>query len=339
MKILYVGVYGEGQTSKMRGEILRKLTNSSTFEIIDIEIPISNYQRIFRSLAFRFKIGPVIRAVNEYILNKLDKSYDLIWVDKAIYITELTTKVLRRKTNLLIHYTPDPAFLYHRSKLFIKSLIHYDFAVTTKSFEYNTYVKILDASKVILTTQGYDPKIHKPYHDFELKKGVSFIGHYTSDRQKIIQLLLDSGISVTLAGIHWKKFVTKNRSNSKLNYLGTGLYSAEYAKVISASQFGLGLLSKIIPEKHTTRTFEIPACGTVLITEDNSEIRSYFSSDEVIYFNQIEQIPELIIQHQNNPGETKVKIKRSMQKISQLQVDYESILRNVLDRANITLNS
>ena len=51
-----------------------------------------------------------------------------------------------------------------------------------------------------------------------------------------------------------------------------------------AEQFSIGFLSEWIPEKHTTRTFEIPACGCILITPDNEEIRSFYTEDEVIFY-------------------------------------------------------
>ena len=52
-------------------------------------------------------------------------------------------------------------------------------------------------------------------------------------------------------------------------------YIEEYAKIISLSYFGLGLLSNWVPELHTTRTFEIPACNTCLITPKTIEIANF----------------------------------------------------------------
>ena len=65
--------------------------------------------------------------------------YDLIWVDKAIYLSSKTTQFLKSHTDCLIHYTPDPAFTYHQSRHFYESLSAYDFVVTTKSFEIDSY--------------------------------------------------------------------------------------------------------------------------------------------------------------------------------------------------------
>jgi spore maturation protein CgeB len=94
---------------------------------------------------------------------------------------------------------------------------------------------------------------------------------------------VDNGISVALAGIKWKSFVNKN-TNKNLFYFGVHVAGDEYSKLISESRLGLGLLSKWIPEKHTTRTFEIPACKTCLVTEANDEIDNFFSNSECLKF-------------------------------------------------------
>lgn len=335
MKILYVGVYGEGQTSKMRGDLLKKITQSQCFEVINIEIPFGQGTKVSRSIAFRYKIGPLIKKINDYIISLTGTNYDLIWVDKAIFITSFTTQYLKSRTKLLLHYTPDPAFLYHKSSHFIQSIPFYDFAVTTKTYELQYYQNKLPLRNIILTTQGYDPLIHHSYHNFESKKGVNFIGHFTSDRRSIIQNIIDNGINLTLGGIHWESLARKNKAKSNLSYIGPGVFSSEYAKSISASLFGLGLLSKIVPELHTTRTFEIPACGSLLVTENNSEINNYFDESDVLYFNNPKEIPQLIIKYQSEPLLIKSKIELASLRLSSLKVDYESLIIKILNTIHI----
>ena len=67
--------------------------------------------------------------------------FDLVWIDKGVFIKPSVLKNLRSRSKLLIHFTPDPAFAYHQSELFYKSIPDYDFCVTTKSFEMNDYKK------------------------------------------------------------------------------------------------------------------------------------------------------------------------------------------------------
>ncbi|MEY4279634.1 MAG: hypothetical protein RL377_1638, partial [Bacteroidota bacterium] len=123
---------------------------------------------------------------------------------------------------------------------------------------------------------------------------ICFIGHYELNRQYIIQKLLDSGFSVVLAGINWERFVKKNQTMGNLYYKGSNVIGIDYSKLISQSRLALGLLSKWIPEKHTTRTFEIPACGTALLTESNDEILSVFDSEDIIIYNSEDEILSVV---------------------------------------------
>jgi len=46
----------------------------------------------------------------------------------------------------------------------------------------------------------------------------------------------------------------------------------------------------IIPELHTTRTFEIPAWGCILLTLDNKEIRRFFTDEDVVFYSLKEEL-------------------------------------------------
>ncbi|MDX2045308.1 MAG: glycosyltransferase [Chitinophagaceae bacterium] len=336
MKVLYVGLYGEGQTSKMRGELLKQILQPRVYDVIDTEIPQLNGHRFFRSIAFRYKTGPLIKQINKYVVHHAGQNkYDLIWVDKAIYLTKATTSLLRKNAAFLLHFTPDPAFQYHKSSLFRDSLPLYDMAVTTKSYELKDYHDVLSEDKVMLVTQGFDKMLHRPCHLFSEKSGVVFVGHYTDDRREIIQQLIDKGTEVKLAGIYWEKFVKLNRHNNNLKYFGKGIFSEEYAKLVSSSYFGLGLLSRVVPELHTTRTFEIPACGTALVTERNNEITSFYKDDEVIFFNRAPEIPSLIEKYLNDKDTLRSITEKGNARALSGGFDYRSILEGILNRANV----
>jgi len=135
-----------------------------------------------------------------------------------------------------------------------------------------------------------------------VKSGVIFIGLQEKYREHVIQELLDNDIQVKLGGIGWIPFVKRNSENPRLTYLGERIFGNTYAQAISGSVAGLGLLSKKFPEKHTTRTFEIPACGTVLVTERNEELKRYFSADEALFFDHPSEIPALVRKLINEPG-------------------------------------
>ena len=54
------------------------------------------------------------------------------------------------------------------------------------------------------------------------------------------------------------------------------MYADDYARALTGSQIGLGFLRKVCPDQHTTRTFEIPACGSMLLADRTDEHRGFF---------------------------------------------------------------
>lgn len=334
MKILYIGPYSIGATSRMRGEIIKKILSPSIFQVIDTERILNKHNFIFKSLAFRYKIGSVIKSVNVEINNKVKDNFDLIWVDKGVFIKPETTLYLKQHTKILIHYTPDPAFYYHRSKYFFNSVHYYDYCITTKSYELDFYKKA-NAKNILLTTQGYDPAVHKPYHRFEEKQGIVFVGHYEKSRAIILRKLLEKGFKVKLAGINWQSFVKKNKNKYDLDYFGIGIYDIEYAKLLSSSLFGAGFLSKIVPELHTTRTFEIPACKTILLTERNYETNKFFKDDEVIFYENPEELTHKISILIKNKEALKNLSNKGYKAVVNGGFNYETIIRKLLYKIGV----
>lgn len=334
MRVLYIGAYTDGCTSKMRGEQLKCILKPTQFDVIDTETALNLYPRIFRSIGWRFKIGPFISAINDMVDKSVITSYDIIWVDKGFFFKNNVISKLKNNAGVLIHYTPDTAFTFNKSRFFNSSVLYYDYCITTKSFELADYRK-WGAKKVLYCTQGYNKNLHKPMHKFEEKSGVSFIGLYEKHRGKVIQALIDSKIQVTFAGVGWENFVKKNKSNTSLNYLGKALFAEAYVNVISGSLIGLGLLSKKFPELHTTRTIEIPACGTVLATEKTTEIDEIFNDDEVIYYNSTNNLIERIQDLLNNRDVLKRIAQKGQQRIVEGAFNYESIIRSLLNKMDL----
>lgn len=252
-------------------------------DFFDTSIEFDKSNRIFRSLAFRYKIGPLIKLINNQIEINLvrydNELIDVVWVDKGVMILPSTIRNLKNHCIKLIHYTPDPAFYFHKSNLFNKGLHYYDLLITTKSFEMDIY-RERTKGHVLFSTQGFSSELHKPIYEF-CDKDIQccFIGHFELHRAEIIQYLIDNDIQVYIAGIKWSRFVSRNRNNPNLVYGGIRILGEKYVEIISRSYIGLGFLSTWIPEKHTTRTIEIPACGTLLATPYNNEIMSIFKNE------------------------------------------------------------
>lgn len=337
MNFLYIGQYTEGTTSKMRANQLVQLLHPLEFSIIDTHVPFYKACKLIRSIGFRYKKGPLIRQINNYIQQKLvDGNYDLIWIDKGVFINKKTIALLRNKTKKLVHFTPDPAFTFHQSKLFLNSIVHYDYVITTKSFELQNYYEYISKNRVIYVTQGFDKNIHKKGDiKFSEKKGVVFLGHHETGRQEVIEELLKHQVSVTLAGINWSSFVSKHEDNQYLNYLGDGVYGEAYVKTLQEAKIAWGAISKWIPEKHTTRTFEIPACGTALLTESNDETTSFFQPSEAIFYSDQKDLISKVMFYLNHDEELEKITIAGYNAVQKKGFDYESIMRKALRQIRI----
>lgn len=337
LKILYIGHYAPGSTSRMRGEYIKKILQPESFNVVDIDIPMSATSRLFKSIGWRYKFGPLIDRINNHVRQSIDQEarYDVIWVDKGVFIRPQIMQILRGKALKLIHFTPDPAFLFHHSRFFEQSLPLYDCCITTKSFEIEKYYEH-GAKRVSFCTQGFDPLVHHPLHKPAEKQGVAFIGHREDDREWVIASLLQRKIPVKIAGVGWKRFAARHKGYANLNYMGEGIFGRAYTEAISGSLISLGFLSRIIPEKHTTRTFEIPACRTALVTEKTEEIRSFYEDDEVLFFNDIHEVPDLIEQALKDVALIDSIAEKGYARVRNAGFDYESIMRRLLQETGIS---
>lgn len=334
MKVLYIGQYTDGTTSKMRANQIKYILNSELFDVIDTHIPFHRTSKFIRSFGFRFKKGPLVWSINSFIRKTIKNvQYDLTWVDKGIFLDIKTLKLLRSQTQKLVHFTPDMAFLENKSKYFNESINHYDYVISTKIAEKQRYLNKIPDQKYLYVTQGFSKKIHKPIKSFHEKEAfVSFIGLAEPSRFEIIEFLLQNEIPVKLAGKGWDSFVKKHKENSLFTFLGESLINEEYAMLLSSSLFSLGLLSKRFLEFHTTRTFEIPACGTALLTEFNDEIGTFFNENEVIYYNSKEELVNKIKYFMESPIELQKITENGYNRVWKCGYDYESILKGLLNK-------
>ena len=296
MKAAYIGILSPGSTSRMRADALSTLTPGATWTRVDTDSPFQNSAKIWRSAAYRFKRGPAVDRVSRAVSDAIrGKRFDLIWIDKGVFLDEQTMDSIRSAARRMVHFTPDTSFYANRSALFERSMPLFDLLVTTKSFELDNYHARVTPERVMLTTQGYDPAVHYPRNGPEgRRKEAVFVGWAEPDRERCVAALLEAGAPVRLGGIGWRHFLRKWKDHPSLRFEGEQIFGDAYATLFSRAWIGLGLLTKRIPELHTTRTFEIPACGGVLATERTADTTRMFANDEALFFEDYESLAQRI---------------------------------------------
>lgn len=85
-----------------------------------------------------------------------------------------------------------------------------------------------------------------------------------------------------------------------------GVWGVDYAKAMGCASIGLSLLSRLAPDRHTTRTFEIPACGTFLLAERTEEHQELFEEGrEAEFFGDLDELQDKIRYYLAHPDERK----------------------------------
>jgi spore maturation protein CgeB len=316
----------------MRADTLSKLAPESNWERIDTDEGFRSACRLWKSIAFRLKAGPLVRQINRRIIEETKgKQYDLVWVDKGVYLWPRTIDQLGSIGKYLVHFTPDTAFHANRSRHFFLSVPKYDLLVTTKSFELGKYQELADNNQIYLATQAFNSEIHRPPRNLTMKnQSAVFIGLCEPDREACIDALLKKAIPVRLGGQGWDRFLKRHKSSPHLHFIGKNVFGDHYVDELAAASVGLGLLSKKFPELHTTRTFEIPACGTMLATERTADTSRFFNEDEVLFFSDYYSLAEKLAEMFKQPNAIQRIALKGRQRIVNGGYDYRSVLSDVL---------
>lgn len=294
MRILFCGNTEPGWTGRDRIDALEasgfhvRAANSRPF--------IQAGTRIERSLAARWQLGRGVVRFNRLLRNEAARGgYDIVIVDKGLWIWPDTLAALKAsaRQGIAIHFTPDAQFLENRSRHFFRGLPLYDLAVTSKPFEVEAY-NSAGVRELKLIHQGYGgrlrpvPTAEIPDH---LRSEVCFIGHCQPHYARVLEYLAAS-VPLTIWGPNWTAYA-RDHAWARQVVRGEGFFGEDYVRALSGAKIAIGLLSKRIPETTTTRSFEIPACGTMLLAERTGDHQALFEEGwEAEFFDSPEECVE-----------------------------------------------
>ncbi len=285
-RVLYIGNLREGGNGRDRMRIL----NAQGYETegFDTRPYRDAGPRLLRSLTAR-GLGPAVWALNRALVARAQKGgFDLVMVDKGTVIRSLTLRTLKAfaSKHIAVHYTPDAAFVDNRSRAFFRAIPDYDLLVTTKPFEMDCY-RDGGARDLLLIHQGYGPRID-PSLASEVPRSMRseavFVGHCQPHYARLLRVAAGV-VPLTIWGPGWPEYAEKNQWAEKC-VRGAGIYGADYARILGGAKIAIGLLSKRVPETTTTRSFEIPAIGTMLLAERTPDHQALFEEgSEAEFFN------------------------------------------------------
>ena len=318
VRILFLGEIGEGQTSLMRMRALDRLGH--TVRGVHTVEPWKRRSWLARQLQRRWQQGPAVDEINRSVMEAAREFQPhLIWAEKQEFLRRETIEDLRKLGAQLIHFNPDPYFSvsWKRTRLMNGAIKAFDALVYCKGYERQDYEAL--GKPLIYMPLGYCDEVHRPLRssDSRWSCAVGFLGGWEPRREQLLQAVAATGTDVKIWGGHWD-FLRDGRWTPR-RYLilrqlagnepfrvkadpllgsawqGREVYADDYARALTGAKIGLGFLRKAWPDQHTTRTFEIPACGSLLLADRTSEHQEFFvEGKEAEFFDSTEELVDKV---------------------------------------------
>jgi spore maturation protein CgeB len=188
--------------------------------------------------------------------------------------------------------TDDPWNPAHRAPWFFKTLPHYDIVFSPRRAMINDLLN-LGCRRVEYLPFGYDPDLFYPEPIDSVISTTSapdimFAGGADRDRIPYISTLIEAGFNVDLYGSYWERYPeTKHFTKGQADV-------PTLRRAIQKAKIALCVVRHANRDGHCMRTFEVPAIGTCMLTEDTAEHREIFGKEgeNVVYFTTLTEMVE-----------------------------------------------
>lgn len=300
MKILYAGVLGANATSLHRFRALARLGHE--VHGFDPDWALGAGGPLLSKIRYRTAFGPVVDALNRQVLAEaLRLRPDLVWFDKAVFIQPSTLRALRQAGIFTVHYNIDNPFGPRRDpgwRLVKKAIPDYDLHLVQRDSNFADY-RAAGARDVFMLRTAYEPSLHYPppegWSDADRPYDVVYIGAAHEERPRfLLELWERYGIRTRIWGCpRWSEALPPAARAELVQ--GTELWNDDYRETIWRARICLCFVTHGNADDVAHKSFEITACGTLLLAEDSPGHRAHFREDEeIVFFRSVEECAEKI---------------------------------------------
>jgi len=292
-KLLYIGPLAIDNTCYSRLAALRGLTPSiCTLDKCTVLQPHSSR---FAALA-ELLLGRSVRlnVANRSILRVAQECRArIVWIDKGDWVFPKTVKQLQSSgVRVVLHTTdslrPRQKGLYIQQRFARVNAELVDVFITTNERD-NAYLLPRLGLRLRLSRMGYDAKRFSPTganHSSpaeHLRSELCFVGHYEPQTGRFVEALIAAGLPVTVyGGSDWCRSAVGRKLGAALR---PPVWGDDYVSAIRGARIGLCFLSAWNYNLTTVRSFEIPACGTLLLAMHTVEHEKLYSEGkEAVFF-------------------------------------------------------
>lgn len=260
------------------------------------------------------------RAQNKYItgltVNRLNKDFvvlasrfrpDILFVYRGTHITAKTLRAIKKASpdSILVGYNNDDPFsptqVPYLWRHFLGALPEYDLVLAYRQANIREY-KRAGARRVELLRSWFVPERNHPVvlTDEErdrFEADVVFVGHYEADqRLEYLEEIVRQGFHLRLfgPGYDWDPVIQKSQVLRSFQPVRL-VWGEDYNRALCGAKIALCFFSKLNRDTYTRRCFEIPATGTLMLSEFSEDLAGmYREGIEADFFRSREEMVEKI---------------------------------------------
>jgi len=303
MKILLVGPYG----TLHREEAIEK-----GFSELGANVRACKYgdilfnRSIISRIQFKIGFGPVFKKIEKRVCRAIGEFQpDVIFFRRPLEFNQWALKRLKSHTDaLFVSYNNDDPFSENYKTpswyLLRKAIGEFDIHFAFRKRNIAEYYA-LGAKKVYLWEPYFVPWLHLVDKEPDNNGKIFFAMHAENDsRKEGLEKLISNGFDLDVHCWNWAKVFGKESVN--IFNVKPPLWGMKYVQKITESMATLCYFSKQNNDELTSRVFEIPAAGGLLVAERTNRLREIFvDGEEVLLFSNTKELIDKCLFLQKNP--------------------------------------
>ena len=284
-----------------------------------------------------------IKDLNHSIIERAG-SFDILFIIKGNFVTAATLQELQSLINppKIVGWSPDDIYLSHNNSAILYSAApFYDIFFTAKSLNIkNSELTSMGFVNSQFIHQGFDRDYHYPIPDDKSRFFglATFVGSAEQDRFEKLNYLAKHGLEIHVYGNGWTSAMSA-RADKRLVINNYPLLGHDYIDALTNSAISFCFLRKLNRDTHTSRTFEIPACGGFMIAERSDEHLKFFSEDkEAVYFDDAAELLTKVKYYLSHPKERKTIAMAGRHRCLNSDYSYHRLTKKMIDFSLLSLN-
>jgi spore maturation protein CgeB len=211
---------------------------------------------------------------------------DVLWLFKAMEIYPETLRKLRQRQIMLVNYNADHPFRYFArgsgNNNVRRAIPYYHLHLTYSERIRREMLERYPGIQIGVVPFGHDvgDAVYGQISGEVETVRACFLGNPDQHRRENIERLLEAGVPVDVYGYRWDRFLKP----SPLLRMHGQVVGDEMLRTLRRYRVQLNFFRPHNADSHNMRTFEVPACGGIMLAEDSFEHRAFFESGHEAFF-------------------------------------------------------